>query len=357
MRTLEAVKKFLFVTKPGIIIGNLVSASGGFFLASKGHIDIATLMSTMIGIALVIAAACVFNNCIDRDLDRKMVRTRHRVLAQGLMSPTVAVAYASLLGLAGSALLAAETNSLTVAIVLAGFAIYVGVYSLHLKRHSSYATVVGSLAGAAPPLAAYCAVSGRFDMEALILLSVFSLWQIPHSYAIAIFRFDDYAAAEIPELPVKRGMASAKNHIVIHVVAFLAAALMLTFGGYTGCSYFAVVAAMGLLWLVMAIAGYKTSNDGRWARKVFAFSLLTVFVLSVMMAVDFTMPATAKKKEHLSVGLSMIDRWDMNSLVSAGCTGTSAFKTGGGRHQPCKMSLSVFSRSAVLSFDAAGVGR
>ncbi|MFZ1201630.1 MAG: heme o synthase [Desulfobacterales bacterium] len=287
------IKKFFFVAKPGIVFGNLVSAAGGFFLASRGRIDFAMLAATTIGISLVVAAGCVCNNCIDRDLDRKMARTRHRILARRLMSPMVALGYAVLLGMAGTALLAAATNGLTVAIVLAGFCIYVWVYSLCLKRNSIHATLIGSLAGAAPPLAGYCAAGGRFDTGAVILLAIFSLWQIPHSYAIAVSRLDDYAAAAIPVLPVKRGAAAVKNHIVFYILAFLAVAPLLTLGGYTGCGYLAVTVVLGLMWLAMAIAGYRSSDDRLWARKIFAFSLLTIFVLSVMMSIDATVPATS----------------------------------------------------------------
>ncbi len=289
----EAVKNYILVTKPGIIFGNLITAAGGFFLAAKGQVDIAVLLPTLTGISLVVAAACVFNNCIDRKLDRKMVRTRNRVLAQGRMSPRAAVVYAFMLGAAGTTLLWSAANMLTVLIVLTGLAVYVGVYSLFLKRNSAYGALIGSLAGTAPPLAGYCAVSGRFDMGALILLSIFSLWQMPHCYAIAIFRNDDYAAAAIPVLPVKRGMTAVRKLIFGYILAFTAAALMLTFAGYTGYSYLAVVAALGLTWLYLAWSGHKTSEDRRWAKKLFVFSLLTVFVLSVMMSVDCTVPVTS----------------------------------------------------------------
>ena len=287
------IKNLLLVAKPGIIFGNLVTAAGGFLLAAKGRIDLAVLLPTIIGISLVVASGCVFNNCVDRKMDRKMARTRNRVLAQGLMSPKVAVFYASLLGIAGTALLRAATNTLSVVIVLTGFAIYVGVYSLYLKRNSVYATLIGSLAGATPPLAGYCAVGGRFDLGALILLMIFSLWQIPHSCAIAIFRFDDYAAAAIPVLPVKLGMSVVKKHIVGYILVFMMATLMLTFGGYTGYSYLAVAATLGLLWLHMALTGFKASDDRLWAKKLFTFSLITIFILSVMMSIDFMVPAAS----------------------------------------------------------------
>jgi protoheme IX farnesyltransferase len=287
----QTIKNYLLVTKPGIILGNLITATGCFVLASKGRIDIMILLPTVIGISLVVASGCVFNNCVDRDMDRGMTRTRNRVLARGLMSPKVAVLYALLLGVGGTALIWAAANMLAVAIVLAGFAVYVGLYSLYLKRNSVYGTLIGSLAGAAPPLAGYCAVTNHFDMGAVILLTIYSLWQIPHSYAIAIFRFDDYAAAEIPVLPVKQGMPAAKRHIVGYILAFTAAALMPTIGGYTGYSYLLVAAALGLSWLSLAWSGYKTVDHRLWAKRLFVFSILSITLLSVMMAVDFTLPS------------------------------------------------------------------
>jgi protoheme IX farnesyltransferase len=289
----EVIKKYLLVTKPGIIFGNLISVAGGFFLASKGRIDFVLLLSTLIGMSLVVASGCVFNNCIDRNMDRKMTRTHNRVIANGLMSPGAAVLYGALLCTTGTSLLAATTNMLCLLIVLTGFGIYVGAYSLYLKPRSVYGTLIGSLAGAAPPLAGYCAVSNSFDMGALILLSIFSLWQMPHSYAIAIFRYKDYAAATIPVLPVRRGMAATKKHVVGYMLGFVAATLMLTFGGYTGYSYLAVAAALGLSWLYMAWSGYKTSDDRVWAKKLFVSSILTITVLSVMMSIDFKVPATS----------------------------------------------------------------
>jgi len=288
---LEVIKNYLRVTKPGIIFGNLITAAGGFFLAAAGQIDPAVLLPTLIGISMVVACGCIFNNCIDRNLDRKMFRTHNRPLAQGLISPKIAVCCAALLGIGGAALIGSAANRLSVGIVLAGLAIYVVVYSLYLKRKSVYGTLIGSLAGAAPPLAGYCAVRGRFDMGALILLAIFSLWQMPHCYAIAIFRSDDYAAAEIPVLPVGHGMPAVKKHIFFYILALIAATLMPTFGGYTGYGYLATAAALGLIWLHLAWSGRKASDDRLWARKLFVFSILNIFILSVMMSIDCRLPA------------------------------------------------------------------
>ncbi|MBW7982083.1 protoheme IX farnesyltransferase [Enterobacillus tribolii] len=285
------MKQYLQVTKPGIIFGNLISVIGGFFLASKGSLDVPLFIATMVGVSLVVASGCVFNNYIDRDIDKIMERTKNRVLVKGLITPKVTLTYATLLGLAGVALLWTAANMLAAMLAVIGFIVYVGLYSLYLKRRSVYGTLIGSLSGAAPPVIGYCAVSNEFDTGALILLSIFSLWQMPHSYAIAIFRYDDYLAARIPVLPVKRGIKVTKQHIILYIVAFMVATLMLTLSGYAGYSYFAVAAAVSLWWLGMALSGYKTADDNLWARKLFMFSIVTITCLSVMMSVDFQSPA------------------------------------------------------------------
>ncbi|MDU1456979.1 MAG: heme o synthase, partial [Klebsiella sp.] len=241
-------KQYLQVTKPGIIFGNLISVIGGFLLASKGHIDYPLFIWTLLGVSLVVASGCVFNNYIDRDIDRKMERTKNRVLVKGLISPEASLVYATLLGIAGFMLLWFGANPLACWLGVMGFVVYVGVYSLYMKRHSVYGTLIGSLSGAAPPVIGYCAVTGDFDSGAAILLAIFSLWQMPHSYAIAIFRFKDYQAANIPVLPVVKGISVAKNHITVYIIAFTVATLMLSLGGYAGYKYLVVAAAVSVWW-------------------------------------------------------------------------------------------------------------
>lgn len=285
------LNRYLQVTKPGIIAGNLISAAGGFLLAAQGHVDYALLAATLIGLSLVVASGCSINNCIDRDIDARMQRTRKRVLVTGAMSPKAAFAHGILLGLVGFGLLWFGTNALAFACALAGFVIYVGIYSLLMKRRSVYGTLVGSLSGAVPPVAGYCAVTGRFDLGAIILLAMFSLWQMPHSYAIAIFRLQDYEAAGIPVLPVVRGVSKAKQQIVLYILAFTVATIMLAVGGYVGYGYLAVACATSLWWLKMALGGYRPRVDERvWARQVFFFSIVTITALSVMMALDGQTP-------------------------------------------------------------------
>jgi heme o synthase len=279
------IKQYLQVTKPGIIFGNLISVVGGFLLASKGVIDCPLFLATLIGVSLVVASGC--------DIDGIMERTKNRVLVKGLIDPKVSLIYASVLGIAGMLLLYVVANPLAMWLAVIGFVIYVGVYSLYIKRKSVYGTLIGSLSGAAPPVIGYCAVTGQLDMGALILLLIFSLWQMPHSYAIAIFRFKDYQAANIPVLPVIKGISVTKNHIILYILAFMVATLMLTLSGYAGYKYLVVAAAVSVWWLGMALRGYKATNDSVWARKLFVFSIIAITSLSVMMSVDFNAPSSA----------------------------------------------------------------
>jgi protoheme IX farnesyltransferase len=244
----------------------------------------------------------VFNNWIDRDIDRAMARTRDRVLAKGLMSPAVAVVYAALLGLAGLGVLWTAVNGLCVVIVAVGLGIYVVAYSMLFKRRSVHGALIGSLAGAAPALAGYCAAAGRFDWGAVILLSIFSLWQMPHALAIAVSRFDDYMAADIPVVPIQRGIPAAKKQIAVYILAFTAAALALTLGGYAGHRFLWVAIAAGLGWLGLACWGYRSDEHGPWARRLFVFSIAAITLLCAMMAVDFTgtSPIPVSLQSHLS---------------------------------------------------------
>jgi len=163
-----------------------------------------------------------------------------------------------------------------------------------MKRNSVYGTFVGSLSGAVPPVVGYCAASGQFDMAAAILLSMFSIWQMPHSYAIAIFRYNDYKAAGIPVLPVSQGIAKAKRHIVLHIALFALVVMLLPLSGYTGIGFLTVAFATSLWWLLMALRGYRPDiNVEGWAKRVFGFSIVNITLLSVAMSLDYHTSVTS----------------------------------------------------------------
>jgi protoheme IX farnesyltransferase len=249
---------------------------------------IVLMVLMLVGIALVMASGCVFNNYIDRDIDGKMARTKDRALITGRISGRTALAYGTVLGALGFGMLIAFTNVLTVAAAFVGFFFYVVTYSMWGKRRSTWGTFVGAIAGATPPVVGYTAASGRFDLAALILFIILVIWQMPHFYAIAIRRFGDYLAAGIPVLPVKRGIPATKIQMLVWIIAFVVFAPLLTVFGYTGATYFVVALAFGLTWLALAIKGFWTTGPGEdvsWARTMFFFSLATMVILFGTIAV------------------------------------------------------------------------
>lgn len=275
---------YYLLTKPGIILGNLITVAAGFLLASKGVIDFGLFFATLLGLALIMASACVFNNYIDRKIDKKMERTKNRVLVQGLISGRNAIYFAIFLGIVGNAILLFYTNLLTVFVAGVGFFVYVVLYSLW-KCRTIYGTAIGSIAGAVPPVVGYCAVSNHFDAGALILFTMMVLWQMPHFFAIAMYHLDDYSAAKIPVLPVIKGMMRTKIHMMLYIIGFIFSAVMLTVFNYTGYLYLAVALCFGLTWLVLCARGFKSDNDQIWGGQMFRLSL--VLIAAICFAIPF----------------------------------------------------------------------
>jgi heme o synthase len=279
------IRTYYLLTKPGIIMGNLITTVSGFALASRGTIDEWLFLATLIGLSCVIGSACVFNNYIDRNIDGKMERTKNRALVQGRVSGKQAIYFALFLGCMGFAVLISYTNLLAVYVAAIGFIIYVGFYSFW-KTRTSYATLIGSISGAVPPVVGYCAVSAQFDMGAALLFIILVLWQMPHFYSIAMYRLTDYSGASIPVLPAKRGNYVTKIHMLLYIIAFMVATFLLIGYGYTGYAYLATAAVLGLAWLILCIKGFKSVDDRLWARGMFRLSLVIITLLCIMISFD-----------------------------------------------------------------------
>ncbi|MCF6807829.1 heme o synthase [Thiotrichales bacterium 19S9-12] len=278
------MKKFLTLAKPGIIMGNVITVTGGYFLGAQGDFYLFILLSTLIGMALVMGSGCVLNNHIDRDIDRLMERTKNRPTAKNLISRPFAITYGIILGILGLVLLYFQANPLTMLIALIGLVFYVGFYTLWLKRASIYGTIIGGIAGAIPPVVGFTAATNELNLGALSVFLILFLWQIPHSFAIAIYRLDDYKNAKIPVLPVIRGISYTKTNMLVYILAFTFAAIMPSILGYTGIIYFLGALILSGWWFILGLKGIKSSdNDRLWARKMFLFSIIVITLLSVMM--------------------------------------------------------------------------
>lgn len=272
---IEVMKTYTTMTKPGILFGNALTAIAGFILATKGHWNLLLLIPNLIGLLLVMASGCVLNNCIDIDFDSKMKRTRNRPLVKGLLTIRESIIFAILLLILGCSLLFFFANLLSMNLALFGFFFYVVFYS-YAKHYTSHGTLIGSFAGATPPIIGYCAASNAFDLGALLLFSTIVFWQMPHFYAIAIYRFEDYKAASLPVLPVKKGMFRTKIEMMLYILAFMASASLLTFFNYTGKIFLILMISLSLYWLWLSLKGFKTAVDKIWGRKMFLYSLIII---------------------------------------------------------------------------------
>ena len=283
-------KSYLQLIKPGITLSNTISGLAGFLLAtSLAPFSWTALIGAVGGTAFIIASACVANNILDRDIDKRMKRTAKREVAGGTISVRSATIYAVVLGLIGFGLLLTWTNLLTLFLGGIAYVWYVVIYGI-AKRTTAWSTIIGAVAGALPPMAGYTALTGRIDAGAIILFLILFFWQLPHFYAIAMFRRDDYASAKLPVWSVRYSMKSTKLQIFISVIVYAVSAMLLTAYGYTGMIYLALSTALSVYWIWVGVSRYNKGDDVKWAKAMFGVSLLVLMAMCLLIAVGGYLP-------------------------------------------------------------------
>jgi protoheme IX farnesyltransferase len=284
----KTIKAYYYLTKPGIVRSNTMTGIAGFLLASHGSIRFWDLIWLVVGLTLILASSCVSNNYLDRGIDSKMARTQKRALVTGKISNRNAIIFAAVLGGLATVILAVGNNILTAVLGLLLFVTYVFVYG-YAKRKSVHGTLVGTIPGALPPVIGYAAVTGAVDIAASLLFLIMVCWQMPHFYAIAMFRREDYKAAGIPVMSVVKGFAATKVQIIIYVALFAAAAVSLSVFGYASQWYGVAMAIIGSLWLIQTLRALRIREETalvRWSRQIFGYSLLVLLLFSVAVGVD-----------------------------------------------------------------------
>lgn len=286
-RPANLLSAYFILTKPGIIIGNLMVAIGAFFYASESQVDALRLASLAFGTICIIAASCVINNYLDCDIDARMSRTARRPSVTGLVPVVNGIVFSGVLAVLGFTALLLGTNVLTALIGLVGAILYSAVYT-PLKHASYLATLVGSLPGAVPPLAGFAAAQGYLDAAAWLFFAVLVVWQMPHFYAIAVFRHEEYATAKIPTLAVVKGLRRTITEMRLYIGLFLVLVFVAGVIGLLGVISSVLLVSLGLYWLYTAMQ--PTVHAAQWARKVFETSLLILPTLSVLLAVGRWLP-------------------------------------------------------------------
>jgi protoheme IX farnesyltransferase len=282
------IKKYYQLTKPGIVYSNVMTAAAGFLFACKWHVDFKLFLSLVFGTALIIASACVFNNYIDRGIDAKMSRTKKRATVTGEIGAKTANVHATILGIVGFVILT-QTNVLTFVVGVIAFFSYVVLYGI-AKRKSVHGTLVGTIPGSASLVAGYTAVTGRLSLAALLLFLIMLTWQMAHFYSIAIFRLEDYKAANIPVLPAVKGIMATKRQIMSYITFFTLTTISLTLFQYTGLVFLGIMASLGFYWLYQGFIGFNIKADQKWARGMFGVSLIVLLIFSVALPIGVLLP-------------------------------------------------------------------
>ncbi|BFN26278.1 protoheme IX farnesyltransferase [Pseudomonas sp. SCT] len=278
-------RDYLELTKPKVVLLMLITSLVGMFLATRAGVPWTVLLFGNLGIALCAGGAAAVNHVVDRQIDSVMARTHKRPLAEGRVSPAAALTFAFILGVSGLALLLTFTNALAAWLTLASLIGYAVIYTGFLKRATPQNIVIGGLAGAAPPLLGWVAVTGQVTAEPLLLVLIIFAWTPPHFWALAIHRKDEYAKVNVPMLPVTHGVHYTKVHILLYTVMLLAVSFMPFAIHMSGPLYLAAATVLGARFLYWAIALYRDSQPHA-AIKTFKFSIWYLFALFIALLVD-----------------------------------------------------------------------
>ncbi|MFT6430953.1 MAG: protoheme IX farnesyltransferase [Halopseudomonas sp.] len=278
-------RDYLELTKPKVVALMIITSAIGMLLATEGMVPWTILVLGNLGIALCAGSAATVNHLVDRRIDIHMARTQRRPMAQGRLNPISAMVFALILGVGGMAILLTWINPVTAWLTLGSLLGYAVIYTLFLKRATPQNIVIGGLAGAAPPLLGWTAVTGQIDAEGLLLVLIIFAWTPPHFWALAIHRKAEYAKVDIPMLPVTHGERYTKLHILLYTFILLAVSMLPFVIHMSGPIYLAAALVLGVRFIDWAWALWRDSRPHA-AIKTFKFSLWYLLWLFVALLVD-----------------------------------------------------------------------
>ena len=283
------MREYWALTKPRVVALIVFTAFVGMFLAVPGLPPLRESVFGFIGVWLAASSAAAINHLIDQRIDRVMVRTAHRPLATGALKPAQVLAFAVALGAVSMTLLIALVNPITAALTFASLIGYAIVYTAWRKRATSQNIVIGGIAGAAPPLLGWAAVTGMRNpwdwAHALLLVLIIFVWTPPHFWALAIFRREDYARALVPMLPVTHGVAYTRWQILLYTVLLVVVTVLPWAVGMSGMFYLGGALVLGgvFLWYAWRLLD---PPDDFFAMRTFHYSVVYLMALFVFLLVD-----------------------------------------------------------------------
>ncbi|MGO2205769.1 MAG: heme o synthase [Staphylococcus xylosus] len=280
-------KELQQIIKMGLVQGNLIPAFAGSWLAIvlANHSflsSIPQILMMLVGSTLIMGGACALNNYYDQDIDSIMPSKQQRPTVNDRISNRNLLMLSFGMMLIGEALLFA-LNIPSGVIGLLGIVGYVSFYSIWSKRHTVWNTVIGSFPGAVPPLIGWTAIEGNISLVAVALFLVIFCWQPIHFYALAIKRKDEYSLANIPMLPSVKGFKRTRVSMFLWLVFLLPLPFLLS---SLGTTFIVLATLLNLGWLYLGLTSFKKSSDQtKWATKMFIYSLNYLVVFFVLVVV------------------------------------------------------------------------
>jgi len=259
----------------------------GMFLATPGAVPLDVLVFGTLGIGLMAASAAAINHLVDRRIDAEMARTRHRPLPTGHVNPRQCLAFAMAIGTLGMAMLYLFVNPLTAWLTLFALVGYAVIYTLYLKRATPQNIVIGGAAGAAPPVLGWTAVTGTLDPHALLLFLIIFVWTPPHFWALAIHRRNEYAAVDVPMLPVTHGVDFTRLQVLLYTVLLVAVSVLPFVTHMSGWLYLAGALLLGAGFLRHAL---RLMRDDAAAMPMFGYSIVYLMGIFAFLLADHHLP-------------------------------------------------------------------
>ncbi|WOJ92500.1 heme o synthase [Congregibacter variabilis] len=285
LETRASWRDYKELTKPGVVALLILTSVIGMCMAVPGWVPLDVLVLGNLGIAFCAAAAAAVNHVVDQQIDQKMARTRNRPLAKGRVSNRNAIIFALALGVAGMAILLIWINALTAWLTFASLVGYAFIYTLFLKRATPQNIVIGGLAGAAPPLLGWTAVTGEIHGHALLLVLIIFAWTPPHFWALAIHRREEYALVDIPMLPVTHGVRFTQLHIILYTIIMFLITLMPFATRLSSWLYLAGAVVLGLRFFYWSIEIWREKNP-KAPIYAFKYSITYLMLLFLIMLLD-----------------------------------------------------------------------
>ncbi|MGQ9424847.1 heme o synthase [Gilvimarinus sp. F26214L] len=287
-------RDYLEMCKPNVVALMILTSLIGMLLAVPGMVPLDVLILGNLGIALCAGSAATINHLVDRRVDQQMARTHNRPLAKGRVEPVQAGVFALILGAMGMTILLVYINALTAWLTLASLVGYAFIYTMFLKRATPQNIVIGGLAGAAPPLLGWTAVTGEISGHALLLVLIIFAWTPPHFWALAVHRKAEYARADIPMLPVTHGVRYTKVHIFLYTLIMFAVTLLPYATGMLNWLYLLGAVVLGLGFIYWSLVMLLTERPSA-GMDTFKYSIVYLMVLFVIMLLDhYLLPVPAR---------------------------------------------------------------